>query len=139
MKKGDIIKFGNYPQDSNGSISPIEWLVLDVKENESLLISRYGLDCRQYNREWVGITWEDSNLRTNLKIKDSLNIKLEAEMTLEIAYSVSALMKLNSTSIVIMTDYASLLHTHEIKVCMLMTMAIVTGGFDHRVTISVVP
>ena len=48
-------------------------------------------------------------------------------------------MKLNSTSIVIMTDYASLLHTHEIKVCMLMTMAIVTGGFDHRVTISVVP
>ena len=64
MKKGDIIKFGNYPQDSNGSISPIEWLVLDVKENESLLISRYGLDCRQYNREWVGITWEDSNLRT---------------------------------------------------------------------------
>ena len=38
--------------------------MLDVKENESLLISRYGLDCRQDNREWVGITWEDSNLRT---------------------------------------------------------------------------
>ena len=64
MKKGEITKFGNYPQDGNRSISPIEWLVLDVKENESLLISRYGLDCRQYNREWVGITWEDSNLRT---------------------------------------------------------------------------
>ena len=73
MKKGDIIKFGNYPQDINGSKSPIEWLVLDVKENESLLISRYGLDCRQYNREWVGITWEDSTFSENeiKKIKDS--------------------------------------------------------------------
>ena len=40
-KKGDIIKFGNYPQDSNDCKSPIEWLVLDVKENEALLISRY--------------------------------------------------------------------------------------------------
>ena len=63
MKKGDIIKFGNYPQDSNGSISPIEWLVLDVKENESLLISRYGLDCIQYHNSWANITWEDCDLR----------------------------------------------------------------------------
>ena len=63
MKKGDIIKFGNYPQDSNGSISPIEWLVLDVKENESLLISRYGLDCIKYHNSWANITWEDCDLR----------------------------------------------------------------------------
>ena len=63
MKRGDIIKFGNYPQDSNGSKSPIEWLVLDVKGNEALLISRYGLDCKQYHHERNNITWEDCDLR----------------------------------------------------------------------------
>ena len=63
MKRGDIIKFGNYPQDSNGSKSPIEWLILDVKGNEALLISRYGLDCKQYHHEWDDITWEDCDLR----------------------------------------------------------------------------
>lgn len=62
IKKGDIIKFGNYPQDNNGSKTPIEWLVLDVKENEALLISRYGLDRKQYHSREV-ITWEDCNLR----------------------------------------------------------------------------
>ena len=82
MKKGDIIKFGNYPQGIYGSKSPIEWLlfddypqgincskspiewlVLDVNENEALLISRYGLDCKQYHHEWINITWEYCDLR----------------------------------------------------------------------------
>ena len=63
MKKGDIIKFGNYPQDSYGRKSPIEWIVLDVNENEALLISRHGLDCKQYNHEFTNITWENCDLR----------------------------------------------------------------------------
>lgn len=63
IKKGDIIKFGNYPQDSNGNTSPIEWLVLDIKENEALLISRYGLDCKEYHNVHTNITWEDCDLR----------------------------------------------------------------------------
>ena len=63
MKKGDIIKFGNYPQDINGSKSPIEWLALDVNENEALLVSRYGLDCKEYHNVFTDITWEDCDLR----------------------------------------------------------------------------
>ena len=66
ITKGDIIKFGNYPQDSDGNKAPIEWLVLDFNEKtkEALLISRYGLDCGDYNHEWrKGITWEDCVLR----------------------------------------------------------------------------
>ena len=71
MKKGDIIKFGKYPHDNysletllNGvSAPPIEWLVLDVKGNEALLISRYGLDCKRYHHERDDITWEDCDLR----------------------------------------------------------------------------
>ena len=63
VKRGDIIKFGNYPQGNDGNKSPIEWLVLEVKENEALLISRYGLHCKPYNNSCSSITWEDSYLR----------------------------------------------------------------------------
>ena len=62
IKKGYIIKFGNYPQDNNGSKTPIEWLVLDVNGNEAFLISRHTLDCKQYH-EGEQITWEDCSLR----------------------------------------------------------------------------
>ena len=63
MKKGDIIEFGIYPQGADGSVLPIEWIVLDVNENEALLISRHGLDCKQYHHERTKITWEYCDLR----------------------------------------------------------------------------
>ena len=63
MKKGDIIKFGKYPQGADGSVSPIEWIVLDLTGNEAFLISRYALDCREYNLSGGDITWEDCDLR----------------------------------------------------------------------------
>ena len=64
MKKGNIIEFGKYPQYKYSFIStPIEWLVLDVKGNEALLISRYGLDRKRYHPVWENTTWEDCDLR----------------------------------------------------------------------------
>ena len=57
MKKGDIIKFGKYPQDNYSFRTPIEWLVLDVKGNGALLISRYGLDRKRYHPVWENTTW----------------------------------------------------------------------------------
>ena len=63
MKKGAIIEFGNYPQKANGGKTPIEWLVLDVNKNEALLISRYALDCKQYNHIYTNITWDNCDLR----------------------------------------------------------------------------
>ena len=159
MKKGDIIKFGNYPQDINGSKSPIEWLVLDVNENEALLVSRYGLDCKEYHNVFTDITWEDCDLRKwlnndfiksafcfrkkrlkrlkyqNLKMKITQNIEPEVEITQRIAYSVSALMKLNIISEVITTDNANLLPMLENKVHMF-TMTVVSGGFGHRAMVS---
>ena len=63
---GDIVTFGMYEQDniiSNGS-EPIEWVVLDQKHGKVLLLSKYALDCRQYNEEWVDITWENCTLRS---------------------------------------------------------------------------
>ena len=65
IRKGMIIPFGAYPQDNDSFRTPIEWLVLDVKGNEALLISRYGLDCKQYLYKWVNTTttWENCDLR----------------------------------------------------------------------------
>ncbi len=65
MKKGAIIRFGHYPQNSDNRKSPIEWLVLHVKEKEVLLISRYALDCKQYHHGYTStsITWENCDLR----------------------------------------------------------------------------
>ena len=63
IKVGSFITYGRYFQDSDNAKSPIEWLVLDVKGNEALLISRYGLDCKRYHHESKNITWEDCDLR----------------------------------------------------------------------------
>ena len=63
IKVGSFITYGRYFQDSDNAKSPIEWLVLDVKGNEALLISRYGLDCKRYHPGWENTTWEDCDLR----------------------------------------------------------------------------
>ena len=63
IKVGSFITYGRYFQDSDNAKSPIEWLVLDVKGNEALLISRYGLDCKQYHHAYDDITWENCDLR----------------------------------------------------------------------------
>ena len=50
IQKGDYLRFGRYPQSCFFAKKPIEWLALEVNGNEVLLISRFGLDCRQYHR-----------------------------------------------------------------------------------------
>ena len=58
--------FGSYEQDNNlaNGAEPIEWIVLDVKEDGSaVLISKYGLDEVQYNNALTNVTWENSTMR----------------------------------------------------------------------------
>lgn len=62
ISKGALIKFGHY-QYSNNISEPIQWLILDTSENEALLISKFGIACKQYNREYIRITWEQCDLR----------------------------------------------------------------------------
>ena len=63
-KRGEFVTLGAYPQTINGDDSTlIEWLVLDVQGNKSLLISRYALDCKLYNSNRVETTWENSSIR----------------------------------------------------------------------------
>ena len=62
---GSVIKFGSYEQDNITSNGPeeIEWIVLAVEENRSLLISRYALDKLQYETHDGIITWADAHVR----------------------------------------------------------------------------
>ena len=42
---------------------PIEWLILDEKENEALLVSKHVIDCGHYHDGYDTVTWETCSLR----------------------------------------------------------------------------
>ena len=61
---GEIVTFGRYPQEGgNGKPAGIEWIVLDVKDGKSLLISRYALEVKAYHEKGKRVTWETCTLR----------------------------------------------------------------------------
>ena len=41
----------------------IEWIVLAKESDRILLISKYALDCQQYNTTYTSVTWETCSLR----------------------------------------------------------------------------
>lgn len=64
-KIGDIITFGHYEQDgdlANGQ-EEIEWLVLDKKDDQILVISQYILDCQPFHTSMIYVSWKNSFLR----------------------------------------------------------------------------
>ena len=64
IKVGDVVKFGRYYQNNSQKKEPIEWIVLARPlNNQALLISKYALDCKQYHRKNIDITWENCSLR----------------------------------------------------------------------------
>ena len=79
VKAGDIVTFGRYPQTAEGTDqTPIEWIVLEVKDGRALVISRNGLDTVLYNPEETDVTWEACSLRTWLN-NDFLNAAFTPE------------------------------------------------------------
>ncbi len=60
---GSVIKFGSYEQDNNynNGDEDIEWIVIDIKDNKLLLISKYALDATQYTYSEYGSSWNDSS------------------------------------------------------------------------------
>ena len=61
---GNYVTFGSYPQTWAGNDqSEIEWLVLARDGNKALLISRYALDTKPYNKVRDSITYENSTMR----------------------------------------------------------------------------
>ncbi len=77
---GDYIFFGSYEQDNNTSNGKedVEWLVLEVKDGKVLVISKYALDCKQYNTSHTDVTWETCTLREWLN-SDFINAAFSAD------------------------------------------------------------
>ena len=77
---GGIVTFGRYEQDSNEENGPeeIEWIVLDVQDGKVLLLSKYGLEAKRYNKKKTDVTWETCTLRAWLN-DDFLNKAFDAE------------------------------------------------------------
>ncbi len=82
---GDIITFGRYVQHKNGPPEPIKWQVLAREGDTALIISKYALDCQQYNSYFKEITWESCSLRTwlNTTFLDSAFSKKEQELIIK--------------------------------------------------------
>ena len=63
---GSLITFGHYEQDndtSNGK-EPIEWIVLEKREDGSLVVmSRYALDVQPYHTDFKSVSWRTCTLR----------------------------------------------------------------------------
>jgi hypothetical protein len=61
---GDIVPFGTYPQQADGSDrTPIQWRVLQHTGSELFLLSEYILDCKRYHGAYTAVTWRDCDLR----------------------------------------------------------------------------
>ena len=65
IKVGEYFSFGSYKQkaESFDSKERIEWLVLEIKKNRALLISKYALDVKPYNNTRQDVTWETCFIR----------------------------------------------------------------------------
>lgn len=63
VEVGDYLTFGNYPQEADGSILPIAWRVIEIKNNKALILSDELLDYIPYNDTKANVTWETSSLR----------------------------------------------------------------------------
>lgn len=57
----NVVEFGKYDLDI-GYAGPIEWLVVDRNVDSYLLVSRYIIDCKNYNNSDKEVTWENSTL-----------------------------------------------------------------------------
>lgn len=65
IRVGDSVYFGAYEQDnrsSNGK-EDIEWIVLEIRDDKALILSKYILDAIAYNRRDEYVTWASCSLR----------------------------------------------------------------------------
>lgn len=64
-KFGDVVTFGMYEQDNdldNGA-EALEWYVIRTDDEEAILLSKYVIDSKSYNKGWNPTNWSESGLR----------------------------------------------------------------------------
>ena len=61
---GDIIEFGSYTFDADGTERPIKWQIMEIEDDgTAVLLSCYAADIRAYHSEKTNITWAESSIR----------------------------------------------------------------------------
>ena len=63
IEVGSSVCFGNYPQNDGMTPEPIEWRIVDAKNDSLLLLSVKALDSKPYNVTLSNVTWENCTLR----------------------------------------------------------------------------
>lgn len=58
---GDKITLGSWPEDK-----PIEWTIIDTKDNSILILSTKVIDAKKFHDKYEDITWERSYIRSFL-------------------------------------------------------------------------
>ena len=82
MKIGETIKFGSYYQSNDSTKEPIEWIVLEIKEDTALIISKYILDFKSFHSTSGGRTWSGCYVRKWLNTEFEEIIFSESERKL---------------------------------------------------------
>ena len=74
-----IVELGSYyiHSEEQGK-EPVEWIVLDETEDSMLLLSRYCIECHQFNPKHRDFTWESSEIRKWLN-EDFINKLFSAD------------------------------------------------------------
>lgn len=90
VEVGSTIWLGHYEQDGdqNNGAEPVEWIVLEVKDNCALVLSKYCLECKPFNNKKTDLVWAESTLRAWLNetfihqvfSDDELSIVMETEV-----------------------------------------------------------
>ncbi len=62
-KGKELIEFGTYPFEADGTRRPIKWVKLRQENGKALLFSAYGIDVQPYNEKYEKATWEYCTLR----------------------------------------------------------------------------
>ncbi|MCR4672815.1 MAG: DUF6273 domain-containing protein, partial [Lachnospiraceae bacterium] len=63
---GDRITFGSYPTEADGTVRPVVWRVLEVKDDKALIITEEAIDAAPYNEQETDVTWETCSIRKYL-------------------------------------------------------------------------
>lgn len=67
---GSHITFGNYPFEADGRKKPIEWIVLEKYDDETvLMITRYSVDKAKFHNKQKPVKWNGSTIRSWLNGK----------------------------------------------------------------------
>ena len=60
---GKEVKFGKYFNKSVDDIADIEWIILDERDDQFLILSKYAIEAMSYHDEYGEVTWEKCEMR----------------------------------------------------------------------------